>query len=136
MAFHFGFEFRGRLYWYKPSFDPGVARLSPGKVLLSYLISDALERGLKELDFTVGAEPFKARYTDTHRINSILRIFNRRWHYLAFVSAIRANGALVRLGLWARHGQKLVAHPTPSAPGTAHLRGVEPASHPHASKRS
>ena len=44
IAFHFGFEFRGRLYWYKPSFDPELARLSPGTVLLSYLIRDAVER--------------------------------------------------------------------------------------------
>ncbi len=113
VAFHFGFEFGGRLYWYKPSFDPGMARLSPGKVLLSYLIRDALERGLKELDFTVGAEPFKARYTITHRTNSNLRVFSRRWHYLAFMALIRANRALVHLGLRSRPRHRRVEVTTP-----------------------
>ena len=92
VAFHFGFEFRGRLYWYKPSFDPELARYSPGTALLSYLIRDAVGRGLKELDFTVGAEAFKYRYANTQRTNANLRVFRRRWLYMAtlgFVSALR-----------------------------------------------
>jgi CelD/BcsL family acetyltransferase involved in cellulose biosynthesis len=84
VSFHFGFEFRGRLYWYKPCYDPVVARMSPGKVLLSYLVRDALERNLDELDFTVGAEPFKYRYTRTQRTNVTLRAFSGRWLYRTF----------------------------------------------------
>jgi CelD/BcsL family acetyltransferase involved in cellulose biosynthesis len=83
IAFHFGFEFRGRLYWYKPSFDPKLARQSPGTALLSYLIRESLERGLKELDFTVGAEAFKYRYATSQRTNANVRVFRRRWLYLA-----------------------------------------------------
>jgi CelD/BcsL family acetyltransferase involved in cellulose biosynthesis len=83
VAFHFGFEFDGRLYWYKPCFDPAMARQSPGTVLLSFLIRDGLERGLAELDFTLGAEPFKYRYTSVERYNANLRIFKRRWQYSA-----------------------------------------------------
>jgi len=91
VAFHFGFEFKKRLYWYKPSYDPALARLSPGKVLLSQLIRDAMERELDELDFTVGAEPFKYRYTRTERTNVTLRAFARSWMHLAFrrVAAVR-----------------------------------------------
>lgn len=84
VSFHFGFEYGGRLYWYKPCYDPAVARMSPGKVLLSYLIRDALERNLDELDFTVGAEPFKYRYTRTQRTNVTLRAFSGRWLYRTF----------------------------------------------------
>jgi CelD/BcsL family acetyltransferase involved in cellulose biosynthesis len=84
VAFHFGFEFKRRLYWYKPSYDPAFARLSPGKVLLSQLIRDALERELDELDFTVGAEPFKYRYARTERTNVTLRAFARPWMHFAF----------------------------------------------------
>jgi CelD/BcsL family acetyltransferase involved in cellulose biosynthesis len=58
--------------------------MSPGKVLLSYLIRDALERNLDELDFTVGAEPFKYRYTRTQRTNVTLRAFSARWLYRTF----------------------------------------------------
>ena len=99
VAFHFGFEFGGRLYWYKPSFDPGVARLSPGTVLLSYLIRDSLESGLQELDFTVGAEPFKYRYANTQRVNANLRIFRRRWLYLV---ALGIGATRRTLGQWRR----------------------------------
>ena len=98
IAFHFGFEFRGRLFWYKPSFDSRSARQSPGTVLLSFLIRDAVERGLKELDFTVGAEAFKYRYANTQRTNANLRVFRRRWLYLAtlgFAWALRVSNRLV-----------------------------------------
>jgi hypothetical protein len=81
VAFHFGFEFDGRLFWYKPCFDPTMARQSPGTVLLSFLIRYALENNLAELDFTVGAEPFKYRYTATERTNANLRFFKRGWLY-------------------------------------------------------
>lgn len=84
VAFHFGFEFNKRLYWYKPCFDPAVARLSPGTVLLSYLMRDAMEHELDELDFTVGAEPFKYRYARTERTNVTLRGFARPWMQRAF----------------------------------------------------
>ena len=90
VAFHFGFEFRGRLYWYKPSFDPKLARYSPGTALLSYLIRDAVERDLKELDFTVGAEAFKYRYANAQRTNANLRVFRRRWLYMATLGLVRA----------------------------------------------
>ena len=69
VAFHFGFEFRRPTVLVQAQLRSDMARLSPGTVLLSYLIRDSLERGLKELDFTVGAEPFKYRYTITHRTN-------------------------------------------------------------------
>jgi hypothetical protein len=85
VAFHFGFEFGERLYWYKPSFDPSVARLSPGTVLLSHLVQESLERGLAELDFTVGSEAFKYRYANTQRTVANLRVFGRRWLYFAAI---------------------------------------------------
>jgi CelD/BcsL family acetyltransferase involved in cellulose biosynthesis len=82
-AYHFGFEFGGRLYWYKPCFDPALARQSPGTVLLWYLISDCRQRGLEEFDFTVGAEAFKYRYASSERVNATLRVFRHRWLYVA-----------------------------------------------------
>ena len=96
-AFHFGFEFGGRLYWYKPSFDPKLAQQSPGTVLLSYLIRDAVQSGLDELDFTVGAEPFKYRYASTQRVNANIRVFSRRWLYVAAKAVAWARRAASRL---------------------------------------
>jgi CelD/BcsL family acetyltransferase involved in cellulose biosynthesis len=88
IAFHLGFEFGSRLYWYKPSFDLSMARYSPGKILLSCLIRDALDHDLREVDFTVGNEAFKARYTRKSRTNANIRVFHWRWLYLATLVAI------------------------------------------------
>ena len=40
-AFHFGFGFAETYYWYKPAFDPKLARSSPGEFLLSELVTMA-----------------------------------------------------------------------------------------------
>jgi CelD/BcsL family acetyltransferase involved in cellulose biosynthesis len=75
IAYHFGFEQGGVLTWYKPSFDPALARRSPGEVLIRLLLEDAIGRGLKELDFTVGSEPFKYRFA-----NHVRRVYRvRAW---------------------------------------------------------
>jgi CelD/BcsL family acetyltransferase involved in cellulose biosynthesis len=77
IAFHYGFHFRGRTIWYKPSFDLEYAARSPGLILVRCLIEDALSRGSTELDFTIGNEPFKARFTNHRRYNVNLRLFRR-----------------------------------------------------------
>lgn len=86
IAFHFGFDYKGIVTWYKPSFDPEHASHSPGKLVLSHLIRFALHKHRAELDFTIGAEPFKERYCDTRRINVQYRIFSSRLPYLQAVA--------------------------------------------------
>ena len=76
LAFHFGFEYRNRLIYYKPTFDVEFASRSPGAVLLKYLLEDAIERNLEEFDFTVGSEPYKYRYANKIRFNHRLIVFN------------------------------------------------------------
>jgi CelD/BcsL family acetyltransferase involved in cellulose biosynthesis len=72
LAFHFGFEYRRRFIWYKPTFDIRFAPRSPGEVLIKFLLEDAIEKKLEEFDFTVGSEPFKYRFAN--RIRSINRL--------------------------------------------------------------
>lgn len=62
VAAHFGFHWGGRFVWYKPCFDPELARLSPGEVLLKRLIELAVEEGAELFDFTIGGERFKQRF--------------------------------------------------------------------------
>jgi len=76
IAYHFGFEYGSKLLWYKPSFDPDYARLSPGTVLLKHLIEYGLERGHLELDFTIGDEPFKRRYANHLKRNVHYMVYN------------------------------------------------------------
>lgn len=82
IAYHFGFDFGGCVLWYKPSYDPQFASRSPGSTIIEHLIDHVVERGRQELDFTVGAEPFKQRYANSERININLRVFRHTARYL------------------------------------------------------
>ena len=72
LAFHFGFEYRRRFIWYKPTFDVRFASRSPGEVLIKFLLEDAIKRELEEFDFTVGSESFKYRFANQVRSNNRL----------------------------------------------------------------
>lgn len=69
IALHFGFNYAGTYYWYKPSFDISLAKHSPGGVLLKFLFRHALDSGCTEFDFTIGNESFKKRYCNAVRNN-------------------------------------------------------------------
>jgi CelD/BcsL family acetyltransferase involved in cellulose biosynthesis len=81
LAFHFGFEYRNRFIWYKPTFDVAYANRSPGEVLIKSLLEDAVNRGLEEFDFTVGSEPFKFRFANKTRFTNRLIVFRSRYAY-------------------------------------------------------
>jgi CelD/BcsL family acetyltransferase involved in cellulose biosynthesis len=109
IAYHFGFEFDGVLTWYKPSFDPALQRRSPGEVLIKCLLDDAIARGLREVDFTVGAEPFKFRFANRLRRVYRLRAYRRLWERLP----ARGHDALRRLA-----GREQPRTPNLLAPGS------------------
>jgi CelD/BcsL family acetyltransferase involved in cellulose biosynthesis len=73
IAFHYGYCYRGRYFWGIASFAPGVARYSPGQVLLRQLLLAAIEEGARTFDFGTGNAAFKLRFA-TH-INYV-----RRWN--------------------------------------------------------
>ncbi|HEX4996604.1 MAG TPA: GNAT family N-acetyltransferase [Terriglobia bacterium] len=72
IAYHFGFQSRGTLTWYKPSFDVNYWDYCPGDVLLRGLLQYVRSANLNELDFTLGDEPFKYRFANHTRENYIL----------------------------------------------------------------
>ena len=59
VASTFGFELNGTLYLYNSAYDPDLARLSPGLILVSELVSDAIDRDLEVFDFLRGPEHYK-----------------------------------------------------------------------------
>ena len=65
IAFHFGYSYRGRYHWHKPSFVIDLARRSPGEVLLRQLLLATIEERASVLDFGMGDEAFKLRFA-TH----------------------------------------------------------------------
>ena len=82
IAFHYGFDYDATVLWYKPSFDISYASRSPGIVMVSHLIEYALRYERRELDFTIGDEAFKRRFTNAARKTLQIRIFRDRLRFL------------------------------------------------------
>lgn len=100
IAFHFGFEFAGKFYWYKPSFDIQYVKKSPGEVLLKTLFEYAIAKGLAEFDFTAGSEEFKYRFANRVRKLYRFRVFRSVPHYALHRAELvyrRVRGKLGRL---------------------------------------
>lgn len=54
---------RDEMQLYNSGFDPALGvRLSPGWILLGYLIEDAIARGFQRFDFLRGEEPYKYQF--------------------------------------------------------------------------
>jgi CelD/BcsL family acetyltransferase involved in cellulose biosynthesis len=53
---------RARTSYYLSGFDPELARLSPGTLLVGTAIESAIEKGDREFDFLRGREPYKYRW--------------------------------------------------------------------------
>ncbi len=62
IAATFGFHFDRTFYLYNSAFESSMARLSPGYVLVSQLIEDAIEQGIKQFDFLRGPERYKYQF--------------------------------------------------------------------------
>ncbi|MEQ1795827.1 MAG: GNAT family N-acetyltransferase [Nitrospira sp.] len=97
LAIHYGFDYNGKLLWYKPSFDKTHAKHSPGLVLLRCLIGYALEHKRGEFDFTIGDEPFKSRFTNCVRKTVSLQMFQDPARYYLALSKQKLSEAKRRL---------------------------------------
>ena len=69
VAYHLGFELRGRMLFFKPTFDVDYWEYSPGKVLLQRLLQYAKDTGLEEFDFSIGDEDYKKKFANEIRTN-------------------------------------------------------------------
>lgn len=54
-----GFQFNDTFYLYNSAYEPEVARLSPGLVLVAELVKRSIDDGLKKFDFLRGPERYK-----------------------------------------------------------------------------
>ena len=82
IALHYGFDYRDTLTFYKPSFDPAFSWGSPGLVLVRHLIKRAIDEGRRELDFTIGDEEFKRRFTNTVRKTVNVQVYRDPARYM------------------------------------------------------
>lgn len=67
ISYHFGFQFDGWIYWYKPTYKLEYEKLSPSKVHLSLLAQEGIEDGLTGIDLLSGDEPYKAQWANERR---------------------------------------------------------------------
>lgn len=64
-ATNLGFEHHGRYYYVLASYDAGeTSRFGAGAAHLRALMERAIERGLREFDFTIGDERYKLEWAD------------------------------------------------------------------------
>jgi CelD/BcsL family acetyltransferase involved in cellulose biosynthesis len=74
-AANYGFCVRSRAYSYIGGFDPELANLSPGRMILYKAICDAAREGAGEFDLLRGAEKYKYRWggrtRPQHRVRSV-----------------------------------------------------------------
>lgn len=73
-AYHYGFRYNNFLMYYKPAFEMDMGKHSPGLVLLKSLYEWCMDRGLSELDFTIGDEMYKTRFANLTRSNGEILI--------------------------------------------------------------
>jgi CelD/BcsL family acetyltransferase involved in cellulose biosynthesis len=67
-AVHYGFTEPGRAAYYLGGFDPELAALSPGALLLRAAFEETMAAGARELDLLRGREPYKYRWGAQARV--------------------------------------------------------------------
>jgi len=65
----YGFQAKGRTYYYLGGFDPNLARVSPGAILIGHAVREAVREGSTEFDFLRGREPYKYWWGARDRLN-------------------------------------------------------------------
>lgn len=71
----YGFARGSTLYCYLSGFDPSMARLSPGAVLLGWAIEQSIADGLEEIDFLRKPEPYKYLWGARDQVNFAVKSF-------------------------------------------------------------
>ena len=72
LAYHIGFLAKEKFTMYQQAFDVDAWDCSPGEVLLRHLFLYADQNVSREFDFSVGEEPYKARFANYFKPNFTL----------------------------------------------------------------
>ena len=97
IAFDFTLEYRGRLLLLKTAYDERHAACSPGQLLLEDELRDAIERGLREVDFLGPSSPAKRDWTRLSRAHRWTYLFRGPRGRLLWLIKFRCLPALKRL---------------------------------------
>ena len=80
IAGHFGFNLRGRYFLAKAGYDEAFRRHGPGQLLVSEILGQTPERGLREFDFVGPATWDESRWASARRTNYRVFIFRKNWY--------------------------------------------------------
>ena len=78
------YRFRNRVYLMQAGFDPKLARLGVGKVLLGHALEHAIAEGNEAFDFLRGEHRYKEQLATAHRETVCLRAFGASPRALAY----------------------------------------------------
>ena len=100
ISFHWGVKYKQKFYYLMPTIpDTEYMRFSPGRILLQYLVKSSIDNGLKELDFTIGDEPYKKDwYNNINILSSYIekKNFKHFIKYLLLKSKVKSINFLKR----------------------------------------
>jgi CelD/BcsL family acetyltransferase involved in cellulose biosynthesis len=80
IAGHFGFNLRGRYFLAKAGYDEAFRRHGPGQLLVSEILGQTPQRGLREFDFVGPATWDESRWASARRTNYRVFIFRNNWY--------------------------------------------------------
>lgn len=80
IAYVYNFLYNNRLYNYSIDFNNRYSHISPGSMLMLWIIKDSVSRGVKEIDFGRGEEEWKKRLTQDFRMHANIRVFNSSFY--------------------------------------------------------
>ena len=76
VAYLFCFHYNGTRYLYNAAYDLDYSSLSPGIVIITYCLEDAISRGINRFDFLRGDETYKYRFgAQDHHLYSLTFTF-------------------------------------------------------------
>lgn len=92
LAWNYGFQFAGSWFWYQPTFDSDLEKLSPGFCLLSKLIEEAADHPqLNTVDLGLGAEEYKDRFANQSRETLYITLRTSAAQHVQEVARYRAS---------------------------------------------
>jgi CelD/BcsL family acetyltransferase involved in cellulose biosynthesis len=93
VAFCLGFIEHNKFYYYIPSFDTEFVNISPGNLLIEFIVENFTSLEINELDFMKGDESYKLKWSSTFRTNYRLLVANKliksKFIYLSLLNYIK-----------------------------------------------
>ena len=75
VAYMYNYFYEGRSYNYSVAYDKRFADISPGTILMFWVLKDSVSRDIIEFDFARGEGAWKRRFTEISREHNRVRIF-------------------------------------------------------------